>query len=85
MKIVTSIMDYLYELIFFHQESKVFILLFLIAYLFGLLKKVGTYISIGQGALLVVGLRSIKCMIEGNCYNDVYDHEIVQVLIQGIK
>jgi hypothetical protein len=72
MKIVSNIVDYLYEITFFHQESKVFIFLFLIAYLFGLLKKVGTYISIGQGSLLIVGLRSIKCMIEGNCYNDVY-------------
>ena len=62
MKIINNLLDNLYDITLFHQESKVFIFLCLIAYLFGLLKKVGTYISISQGALLVVGLRSIKCM-----------------------
>ena len=28
--------------------------------------------SIGQCVLLVFGLKNIKCLIEGNCYNGVY-------------
>lgn len=72
MKIVRRIQDYLNGLLFLHPESKIFTFLFLVAYFFGLLKQVGTFVSISQGALLIVGLRSIKCMIEGNCYRDVY-------------
>tara|TARA_Y200000002_G_C22136994_1_gene437238 strand:+ start:98 stop:511 length:414 start_codon:yes stop_codon:yes gene_type:complete len=72
MKIVKKIQNYLHNLLFLHPESKVFTFLFLVAYFFGLLKQVGTFVSISQGALLIVGLRSIKCMIEGNCYSDVY-------------
>tara|TARA_B110000114_G_scaffold147110_1_gene156774 strand:- start:22 stop:447 length:426 start_codon:yes stop_codon:yes gene_type:complete len=72
MKILNNIQDYLYNLFLFYPESKLFLFLFLIAYLFGLLNKVNVYVSIGQCVLLVFGLKNIKCLIEGNCYNGVY-------------
>ena len=36
------------------------------------MEEVGTFISVSQIAILFVGLRSIKCMIEGGCHSDVY-------------
>jgi hypothetical protein len=72
MKLIQVLKDYIQEILMFYPESRMFLFLFLISYLFGLLEEVGTYVSIGQIAILFVGLRSIKCMIEGGCHSDVY-------------
>ena len=72
MNLIKPVKEYVNELIMFYPESRLFLFLFLISYLFGILEEVETYISIGQIAILFVGLRSIKCMIEGGCHSDVY-------------
>jgi hypothetical protein len=72
MNIKKKIYDSLNELLLFYPESRLFLFLFLISYLFGLLKDVGVVISIGQVFILLIGLRSIRCMIEGGCHADVY-------------
>jgi hypothetical protein len=72
MNIKKKIIDYVNNLLLFYPESRLFLFLFLISYLFGLLKDVGVVISIGQGFILLIGLRSIRCMIEGGCHRDVY-------------
>ena len=72
MKLIKIVKDYITEVFMFYPESRLFLFLFLISYLFGLMEEVETYISISQIAILFVGLRSIKCMIEGGCHSDVY-------------
>ena len=72
MKLLQLVKEYFNELLMFYPESRMFLFLFLISYLFGLLEEVDIYISIGQFAILFIGLRSIKCMIEGGCHSDVY-------------
>ena len=72
MKLIKFVKDYITEVFMFYPESRLFLFLFLISYLFGLMEEVGTYVSISQIAILFVGLRSIKCMIEGGCHSDVY-------------
>ncbi len=72
MKLIQSLKDYVNEILMFYPESRLFLFLFLISYLFGLLEEVDAYVSLGQIAILFVGLRSIKCMIEGGCHSDVY-------------
>jgi hypothetical protein len=72
MNIYQYFKDYFKEILMFYPESRLFLFLFLISYLFGLMEEVGTYVSLGQIFILLVGLRSIKCMIEGNCHSDVY-------------
>lgn len=72
MNLIKLTKDYINEFLMFYPESRMFLFLFLISYLFGLLEEVGKYVSIGQIAILLVGLRSIKCMIEGGCHSDVY-------------
>ena len=72
MKLLNKFQTYLYNLFLLYPESKLFLFLFLVAYLFGLLNKVNVYVSVGQFVLLLLGLKNIKCLIEGNCYNGVY-------------
>ena len=72
MNLIELIKDYIQEIFMFYPESRLFLFLFLISYLFGLMEEVGTIISLSQIAILFVGLRSIKCMIEGGCHSDVY-------------
>jgi hypothetical protein len=72
MSIKTKVFDYVNDFLLFYPESRLFLFLFLISYLFGLLKDVGVVISVGQIFILLIGLRSIRCMIEGGCHNDVY-------------
>ena len=72
MNIIKRIKEYFQEIFMFYPESRLFLFLFLISYLFGLMEDVETYISVGQIAILFIGLRSIKCMIEGQCHSDVY-------------
>ena len=72
MKLLQLVKEYFNELLMFYPESRMFLFLFLISYLFGVLEEVDIYISIGQFAILFIGLRSIKCMIEGGCHSDVY-------------
>ena len=72
MKLLQLVIEYFNELLMFYPESRMFLFLFLISYLFGVLEEVDIYISIGQFAILFIGLRSIKCMIEGGCHSDVY-------------
>ena len=67
-----KIIDYVNDLLLFYPESRLFLFLFLISYLFGLLKDVGIVVSVGQIFILLTGLRSIRCMIEGNCHKVVY-------------
>ena len=70
--IKTKILDYITDFLLFYPESRLFLFLFLISYLFGLLKEVGVVISVGQIFILLIGLKSIRCMIEGGCHSDVY-------------
>jgi len=72
MNIKKKILDYVNDLLLFYPESRLFLFLFLISYLFGLLKDVGVVISVGQIFILLIGLRSIRCMIDGGCHSDVY-------------
>tara|TARA_B110000285_G_C15063278_1_gene583612 strand:+ start:865 stop:1311 length:447 start_codon:yes stop_codon:yes gene_type:complete len=72
MSIKTKLLDYVNGLLLFYPESRLFLFLFLISYLFGLLKNVSAVIAISQVFILLVGLRSIRCMIEGKCYSDIY-------------
>ena len=72
MNLIKEIKDYLNEILMFYPESRLFLFLFLISYLFGLLKDVGVVISVSQIVILLIGLRSIRCMIEGGCHSDVY-------------
>ena len=72
MKLIKFVKDYITEVFMFYPESNLFLFLFLISFLFGLMEEVGTYVSISQITILFVGLRSIKCMIEGGCHSDVY-------------
>ena len=72
MNLIQLAKDYITEVFMFYPESRLFLFLFLISYLFGLIEEVETYVSLGQIAILFVGLRSIKCMIEGGCHSDVY-------------
>ena len=72
MKLLNKFQNYLYNLFLLYPESKLFLFLFLVSYLFGLLNKVNVYVSASQCVLLILGLKNIKCLIEGNCYNGVY-------------
>ena len=72
MNLIKLLKEYINELLMFYPESRLFLFLFLISYLFGVMEEVGTFISVSQIAILFVGLRSIKCMIEGGCHSDVY-------------
>ena len=66
------ILNYINDFILKYPENKLFFLLFLISTLFSLLKETDLFILLGQIFIANVGLRSIKCMFEGNCKRDVY-------------
>lgn len=75
--IFRNIVNFLKNTLFLYPEHKIYFFLCLLSYLFGLLEKVGTYISLSQIIILFIGSRSIKCMIEGKCYKDIYFFLIV--------
>ena len=72
MKLIKFVKDYITEVFMFYPESRLFLFLFLISYLFGLMEEVEIYISISQICYFICWSESIKCMIEGGCHSDVY-------------